>query len=75
MEFNDRIIKEGLPKGWYIQDRMTENVALLVKETPGLWPGSTCICLRPKAMDTDKWVPIASLLAEGFDICNARKDD
>lgn len=69
--FNDRIITEGFPKDWYIQDRLDDNVALLCRKSIFSFGGSICICLRPKAITTDEWLPYAKLIAEGFDIANA----
>lgn len=66
-EFNDRIVRDGLPDGWFIQDRLNEGVALLIRETPGMWPGSICICLKPGAIATDAWLPTPRQLALGFD--------
>ncbi|PYB71305.1 hypothetical protein [Rhizobium wuzhouense] len=66
-EFSDRIIRDGLPDGWFIQDRLDEKVALLVKETPGMWPGSSCVCLKPNAITTDEWLATAKQIAIGFD--------
>lgn len=66
-EFNDRIIRDGFPDRWFVQDRLDEKVALLCTETPGMWPGSTCICLKPAAITTDEWLPIARQIARGYD--------
>ncbi len=60
----DRLIKEGFPEGWYIQDRVGEGTALLCHKT---WQGfSKCICLRPGAIKTDDWVPTAQAIAKGY---------
>lgn len=69
-EFNDRIITDGLPDGWGIQDRLDEGCALLIRKTPGIWPGSTCICLKPAAITTDEWLSVARRIALGFDAQN-----
>jgi len=66
-EFNDRIIRDGFPERWFVQDRLDEKVALLCTETPGMWPGSACICLKPAAITTDEWLPIARQIARGYD--------
>lgn len=62
-KLNDRIIEDGFPDGWFVQDRLDENTALLIHKTPGMWPGSACICLRPKAMRTEEWLPTARTIA------------
>lgn len=54
----DGIIADGFPEGWFVQDRPDENTALLVMPTLG-WPGSACLCLRPKLVPTDEWVHLA----------------
>jgi hypothetical protein len=51
--FNERIIRDGFPEGWYIQDRICQNQALLCRESDFSTGGSLCICLRPRAMRTD----------------------
>lgn len=62
-KFNDRILKDGFPDGWFVQDRLDENVALLIRPVPGSWLGSVCLCLRPKAITTDDWLPTAREIA------------
>lgn len=62
-EFNDRILTEGFPDGWYVQDRLDDDVALLIQPLPGTFFGSGCLCLRPKAASTDEWLPTARLIA------------
>jgi hypothetical protein len=58
---NDRLITDGFPEGWKVQDRVDEGTALLcVKNWLGL---SQCICLRPKLMSTDAWLPTARSIA------------
>lgn len=59
--FNDRVITEGFPEGWFIQDRLDSNEALLC--APHFQMGSQCICTRPRAMKTDDWTPTARLIA------------
>lgn len=59
----DSIIDTGFPDGWFIQDRPKENTALLVYRTPGMWPGTACLCLRPRAMTTKEWLPTAKQIA------------
>lgn len=65
MTHNDRIIKDGFPDGWYVQDRLDENTALLCRSRDLLGP--SCICLRPRATATDDWLATARLIAKGFD--------
>lgn len=59
--FNDRIIKDGMPEGWFIQDRLDSNEALLC--APSLNFGSQSICRRPRAISTDDWLPTARRIA------------
>jgi hypothetical protein len=73
--YNDRIITDGLPDGWYIQDRICQNAALLLRRTDfGLF-GWTCICTRPRAMSTDDWILTAQIIAHGFERENTRRQD
>lgn len=71
--FNDRIISEGFPEGWYIQDRICQNEALLCRKSDFAFGGSVCICTRPRAMPTDEWVRTAQIIAHGFDAENDRR--
>jgi len=32
-----------------------------------MYPGNTCICLRPRAQPTDDWLPTARMIAWGFE--------
>lgn len=63
----DRIIRDGLPSGWMIQDRLRDNVALLCREAGFGFSRWVCICLRPRLMSTEAWLPIAARIARGFD--------
>ena len=63
----DRIIDAGFPDGWFIQDRLDDNVALLCRRSDFHYGGWVCICLRPKALTTDHWIPQAQIIAKGFD--------
>lgn len=72
MNERDRIIKEGFPDMWYVQDRVDDNEALLCRQSDfALFGGGICICTRPRAISTDEWLKTARLLAEGFDIANS----
>ncbi|WP_037253249.1 hypothetical protein [Roseobacter sp. SK209-2-6] len=71
--FNDRIIREGFPDGWFIQDRICQNEALLCRKSDFSTGGLTCICTRPRAMDTDDWVLHAQIIAFGFEAENNRR--
>ena len=74
-KYNDRIIKDGFPDGWYIQDRICQDQALLCR-----WSvfssigGSICICTRPRAMSTDDWILTAQIIAHGFDVENDKRN-
>lgn len=66
--FNDRIIKDGFPDGWFIQDRICQNQALLCRKSIfSVLGGSLCICARPRAMSTDDWILTAQIIAHGFE--------
>ncbi|CAM3717628.1 MULTISPECIES: hypothetical protein [Phaeobacter] len=71
--FNDRIIKDGFPDGWFIQDRICQNEALLCRRSDFSPGGITCICTRPRAMETDDWVLHAQIIAFGFEAENNRR--
>lgn len=60
------VITEGFPEFWFVQDRPNENTALLCRQVLGMWPGSTCICLRPKMIDTKEWLYIARAIAHAI---------
>jgi len=72
--YNDRIISDGFPAGWYIQDRLDTNEALLCRKSDFAFGGSVCICLRPRAMDTDEWMGQARMIAAGFEAQNTAID-
>lgn len=71
--FNDRIITEGFPEGWFVQDRIGENHALLCRKADFSISGSICICTRPRAMKTDDWLLTAQIIAHGFEAENDRR--
>jgi hypothetical protein len=58
---SDRVIREGFPEGWFVQDRIKSGEALLCR--PHFTFGSTCVCLRPGAITTDEWIPTARRIA------------
>ena len=62
--FNDRIIKDGFPDRFYVQDRICQNAAILCCE--GGMFGSNALCVRPRAMTTDDWLPDARRIAHGY---------
>lgn len=59
----DRAIREGFPKGWYVQDRLKEDRALLVCPSFGSLNGERCLCVRPRAISTEDWLPTARAIA------------
>jgi hypothetical protein len=61
---SDRVIREGFPEGWFVQDRIKSGEALLCG--PHITFGSTCICLRPGAITTDEWLPTARRIANAL---------
>ncbi len=71
--FNDRILEDGFPKGWYVEDRLDSNEALLIRKSDFAFGGALCICTRPRAMPTDEWVPTAQIIAHGFEAENNRR--
>ncbi|WP_333826908.1 hypothetical protein [Pararhodobacter sp.] len=72
--FNDRIIKDGFPDGWFIQDRICQNEALLCRRSDFFsLSGNICICTRPRAIPTDAWILTAQIIAHGFDAENNRR--
>lgn len=60
----DRVIREGFPEGWFVQDRLKSGEALLC--APHITFGSTCICIRPGAITTDEWLPTARRIAKAM---------
>lgn len=60
----DRVIREGFPEGWFVQDRIKSGEALLC--APHITFGSRCICLRPGALTTDEWLPTARRIAKAM---------
>lgn len=65
-EINDRIISDGFPAEWFIQDRIGSNEALLIRET-GVYPGSRCVCVKPRAITTHEWLTTAKSIAVAMD--------
>jgi hypothetical protein len=67
-KFNDRYITDGFPEGWHVQDRLDDNTALLCR-TGNAQFGlalNVCVCVRPRAISTDEWIPTAMRLAHGY---------
>ncbi|NTF17172.1 hypothetical protein G6L37_01850 [Agrobacterium rubi] len=61
----DRVISEGFPQGWFVQDRQSERTAVLVAP-PGLRDyaaGGKAVCLKPRLLSTDEWLPVARGIA------------
>lgn len=71
--FNDRIITDGFPDGWFIQDRICQNEALLCRKSDFAFGSFRCICTRPRAMDTDEWLLTAQIIAFGCEAENNRR--
>ena len=62
----DRFISEGFPEGWFVQDCPREATAVLVAP-PGLRDCTTdgrAVCLKPRLLSTDEWLPVARGIAE-----------
>jgi len=68
----DRLIKDGFPANWYVVDRPDANEALLCRKSEMAIGGSVCICTRPRATATEQWLPVARILAQGFETENKR---
>lgn len=66
-EFNDEIVTEGFPEGWFVENRLQENEALLCRKSDFALDGWICICARPKAIPTAAWLSTARIIAHGFD--------
>jgi hypothetical protein len=66
-KFNDRIITDGFPPRWHVQDRLDEGTALLCRKGDAWLGGSRCVCVRPKVQPTDEWLPTARIIAFGFE--------
>lgn len=73
MSRSDVIITEGFPEGWFIQDRVAENEALLCRKSDFAYGGCVCICVRPRATQTKDWIRIAHVIAAGFDVENEKR--
>jgi len=73
--FNDRIISDGFPDGWYIQDRICQNQALLCRRSDMHIFGNLCICTRPREMSTDDWILTAQIIAHGFESENNKRSE
>lgn len=69
--FNDEVHSEGFPDGWIVQDRLDEGVTLLCKRVGWPVPAYVCICLRPKSISTQDWLPVARKIAEGLELVQA----
>jgi hypothetical protein len=73
-KFNDKIITDGFPAGWFIQDRICQNEALLCRKSDfSPVSRSICICTRPRAMDTADWILTAQIIAFGFEAENNKR--
>lgn len=56
----DIIHKEGFPEGWFIHERSAQE-ALLCR--PCWQFGSQCVCLKPRAIAVEDWLPTARKIA------------
>lgn len=60
----DRILSDGFPDGWHVQDRPSEHTALLC--APSEMFGAQCVCLKPGAISTDNWLATAREIAHSM---------
>lgn len=71
MATQDYVITEGFPQGWCVEHRPAENASILCRQSDFAVGHFRAICVRPAATPLSKWLPIAIVLATGFDIANA----
>lgn len=57
------IIKDGLPGGWFIQQRSDEESLLCRKNFQGL---NICICLKPKLQSHEVWLERCKHIIKGM---------
>ena len=55
--------KDGFPDGWVVQERSAEEALLCARH----WQiGMTCICLKPRLMRIEEWLPTARAIAQAL---------
>jgi len=69
----DRIISDGFPDGWFIEDRPGAGEALLCRRSELAFGGVVCVCTRPRATPTEQWVLTAQIIAHGVEAENVRR--
>lgn len=52
----DRVLTDGFPDGWFLEDRPGAGEALLCRRSELAFGGVVCVCLRPRATPTEQWV-------------------
>ncbi len=65
----NRVITDGFPKGWFVEDRTGENTAVLVAPNhsdSGELAGNA-ICMRPPLVSTEEWLAVAHRIAREMD--------
>jgi len=60
---SDRVITDGFPEGWHVQDRASGEALLCA---PHYAFGGKCVCIRPKILSTDEWLETARSIANGL---------
>jgi hypothetical protein len=69
----DRVLTDGFPDGWFLEDRPGAGEALLCRRSELAFGGVVCVCLRPRATPTAQWVLTAQIIAHGVEAENARR--
>lgn len=65
----NRVITDGFPKGWFVEDRPGDNTAVLVAPNhsdSGEIAGNA-ICMRPPLVSTEEWLAVAWRIAREMD--------
>lgn len=69
----DRVLTDGFPDGWFLEDRPGAGEALLCRRSELAFGGVVCVCLRPRATPTEQWVLTAQIIAHGVEAENGRR--
>ena len=69
----DRIISDGFPDGWFIEDRPGAGEALLCRRSELAFGGVVCIYARPRAAPAEQWVLTTRIIAHGVKASSSRR--
>ncbi len=69
----DRIISDGFPEGWFLEDRPGQGEALLCRRSELAFGGVVCVCIRPRATPTAQWILTAQIIAHGAEASSSRR--